>query len=556
MNVSTARKFPRSAPATSVPAHADIVVIGAGFGGLYAHWRFRQLGMSLFGFEQGTDVGGTWYWNRYPGARCDVESVDYTYTFSRELLEEWQWSERFSTQPEILDYARYVADKFDLRRDIKFESKIVSARYDEAANLWTVKTDQGDAITCHWLVTTVGCLSVPKDPDFEGLDSFKGQWVQTGAWPKEGVDWAGKNVLVIGTGSSAIQTIPEVAKTAGHLTVFQRTANYSVPAYNGPLPDYRQKEVFADYPAYLDMLKKTRGGQTFELGTDQMAADFSPEEQRERMEQAWRFGRWNLQSCFRDITLSEDTNRMVREFFEDKVRSIVKNPDTAEKLIPKGYPFGTKRLCLDSDYFETFNRDNVDLVDINEEPIVRITENGLQTSAKEYPADLIIFAIGFDAMTGPLVNMGIEGRGGISLKQAWQDGPECYLGIAAPGFPNLFMVNGPSSVSVLSNMIMTLEHHVDWIADCIETMRKDGRDTIEAREDATHEWAAHTEMVANRTLFPKANSWYMGANVPGKPRMFMAYIGGFDNYVARFDAVAANGYEGFDLTKSKVEQAA
>ena len=546
----------RSEPATTVPPHADIVVIGAGFGGIYAHHRFRKLGMSVFGFEQGTDVGGTWYWNRYPGARCDVESVDYCYSFSDDLLDEWQWSERFSTQPEILEYATYVADKFDLRRDIKFETKVVSCRYDEAANLWTVTTDKGDSITCHYLVTTVGCLSVPKDPEFEGLENFKGQWVQTGAWPKEGVDWAGKNVLVIGTGSSAIQTIPEVAKTAGHLTVFQRTANYSVPAYNGPLPEHRREEVFADYPAYLDMLKHTRGGQTFELGTDLRAADFSPEEQRDRLEKAWQYGRWNLQSCFRDITINEGTNQMVREFFAEKLRGIVKDPATAEKLNPKGYPFGTKRLCLDSDYFETFNRPNVDLVDINEEPIVRITESGLQTSEKEYPADLIIFAIGFDAMTGPLVNLGIEGRGGASLTEAWQDGPECYLGIAAPGFPNLFMVNGPSSVSVLSNMILTLEHHVDWVADCIEYMRGNGFDRLEARKDATHEWAAHTEMVANRTLFPKANSWYMGANVEGKPRMFLAYIGGFDNYVARFNEVAAKGFEGFDLNRSKVEQTA
>ncbi len=554
--MTTAAQLQRSSSASEVPPHADVVVIGAGFGGMSALYRFRQLGLSLFGFEQGTDVGGTWYWNRYPGARCDVESVDYCYSFSRELLGEWQWSERFSTQPEILDYAGYVADRFDLRRDIKFETKVVSSRYDEAANLWTVTTDKGESITCQYLVTTVGCLSVPKDPEFEGLENFKGEWVQTGAWPKQGVDWAGKNVIVVGTGSSAIQTIPEVAKTAGHLSVFQRTANYTVPAYNGPLPDHRREEVFADYPAYLEMLKHTRGGQTFELGTDLSAADFSHEEQRERLEQAWQLGRWNLQSCFRDITINENTNRMVADFFAAKVRETVKDPATAEKLIPSGYPLGTKRLCLDSDYFETFNRDNVDLIDINEEPIVRITESGLQTDKQEYPADLIIFAIGFDAMTGPLVNLGIEGRGGQSLKQAWQDGPECYLGIAAPGFPNLFMVNGPSSVSVLSNMILTLEHHIDWIADCIEAMRGKGRDTIEARDDATHEWAAHTEMVANRTLFPKANSWYMGANVEGKPRMFLAYIGGFDNYVAKFDAVAANDFEGFDLTTSKVEERA
>ena len=554
--MTTTAQLQRSSPASAVPPHADVVVIGAGFGGMYAHYRFRQLGLSLFGFEQGTDVGGTWYWNRYPGARCDVESVDYCYSFSRELLGEWQWSERFSTQPEILDYAGYVADRFDLRRDIKFETKVVSSRYNEAANLWTVTTDKGESITCQYLVTTVGCLSVPKEPEFEGLENFKGEWVQTGAWPKQGVDWAGKNVIVVGTGSSAIQTIPEVAKTAGHLTVFQRTANYTVPAYNGPLPDHRREEVFADYPASLDMLKHTRGGQTFELGTDLSAADFSPEEQRERLQQAWQLGRWNLQSCFRDITINEDTNRMVADFFAEKVRETVKDRATAEMLIPSGYPLGTKRLCLDSDYFETFNRDNVDLIDINEEPIVRITETGLQTGKQDYPADLIIFAIGFDAMTGPLVNLGIEGRGGQSLKQAWQDGPECYLGIAAPGFPNLFMVNGPSSVSVLSNMILTLEHHVDWIADCIEAMRGKGRDTIEARDDATYDWAAHTEMVANRTLFPKANSWYMGANVEGKPRMFLAYIGGFANYVARFDAVAANDLEGFDLTTSKVEERA
>jgi cyclohexanone monooxygenase len=552
----SAKQYPRSRPASAVPAHADIVVIGAGFGGLYAHHRFRQLGKSVFGFEQGSDVGGTWYWNRYPGARCDVESVDYTYAFSRELLNEWQWSERFSTQPEILEYASYVADKFDLRRDIVFDARIVSAVYDEAANLWTVRTANSEAITCHWLVTTVGCLSVPKDPDFEGLETLKGQWVQTGAWPKQGVDWAGKNVLVIGTGSSAVQTIPEVARTAASLTVFQRTANYSVPAYNGPLPEHRQQEVFADYPAYREMLKHTRGGQVFELQTDRMAADFTPEEQRERMEQAWALGRWNLQGCFRDITLSEATNAMVHDFFAEKIRETVKDQATAEKLIPKGYPMGTKRLCLDSDYYATFNRENVALVDINEEPIARLTVNGLQTSKAEYPADLIIFAIGFDAMTGPLTNLGIVGRGGLSLRDAWADGAESYLGLAMSGFPNLFTVNGPSSPSVLTNMIVSIEQHVDWIADCITTLDERGIDRIEARPDATQAWAKHTQQVADFTLFPKANSWYMGANVPGKPRLFLAYIGGFDNYTARCDAVAANGFEGFDLTSGKVEQAA
>ena len=554
--MTSAKQYPRSAPASTVPAHADIVVVGAGFGGLYAHYRFRQLGLSLFGFEQGSDVGGTWYWNRYPGARCDVESVDYTYSFSPELLEEWQWSERFSTQPEILEYASYVADKFDLRREIRFGAKIVSATFDEASNLWTVRTAQGDAITCQWLVTTVGCLSVPKDPDFEGLASFKGQWVQTGAWPKQQVDWAGKNVLVIGTGSSAVQTIPEVASTAGHLTVFQRTANYSVPAKNGPLPEHRRKQVFADYPGYLDQLKKTRGGQLWEMQTDQTAADFNPEEQQARLRQAWELGRWNIQGCFRDIMMSEDTNQLAAEFVHARIRETVKDPATAEKLIPRNHPLGSKRMCLDSDYFETFNRDNVDLVDINEEPFVLITETGLETSAKHYPADLIIFAIGFDAMTGPLTNLGIVGRGGQALKDAWADGAESYLGLAMPGFPNLFTVNGPSSPSVLTNMIVSIEQHVDWIATSIESLREQGVGRIEARRDATHAWAEHTREVAGYTLFPQANSWYMGANVPGKPRLFLAYLGGFDNYSARCDAIAANGFEGFDLASGKVEQAA
>ncbi|MBV1918369.1 MAG: NAD(P)/FAD-dependent oxidoreductase [Sphingomonadaceae bacterium] len=537
---------------TAVPAEADIVVIGAGFGGMYAHHRFRQLGMSVFGFEQGTDVGGTWYWNRYPGARCDVESVDYCYTFSRELLDEWQWTERFARQDEILRYANFVAEKFDLKRDIKFQSKITAARYDEGRNRWTVETDKGESISCKYLVTTVGCLSVPKDPDFKGLEDFKGQWIQTGAWPKENVNWDGKNVAVIGTGSSAIQSIPEIAKTAKQLTVFQRTANYSVPAYNGPLPEERRKEVFEDYPAYLDKLKRSRSGQIFELSTDRTAADFTEAERNDRMEHAWKLGRWNLQSCFRDTTLNQNANDIAANFVHAKIRETVNDPNVAEKLIPKGYPFGTKRLCLDTDYFATFNRDTVELVDIKTEPIERITATGIQTSAGEYPVDLIVFAIGFDAVTGPIVNLGIEGRGGVSLSEAWADGPISYLGLAIPGFPNLFTVNGPSSPSVLANMILTLEQHVDWIADCINAMNQQGINIIETDESAAADWAEHTRTVANQTLFPKANSWYMGANVPGKPSMFLAYIGGFDNYIARCDHIAANGYAGFSLSKSKV----
>jgi cyclohexanone monooxygenase len=544
--MNEARKGPKP------PAEADIVVIGAGVGGLYAHYRFRKLGMSVFGFEQAPEVGGTWFWNRYPGARCDVPSLEYNFSFSEELLEEWQWSERYATQPEIERYINHVADRFDLRRDIAFSTKVTGCTWDEDTRRWTVETDRGDSVACRFLVTTVGCLSVPKPPEYPGLDTFEGQWVLTGAWPREPVEMEGKRIAVIGTGSSGIQAIPEIAKQAAQLTVFQRTPNYSVPARNGPTDPEFEKKVRADYPGFHRQLRRTLAAQTLPPARAS-ALDMTEEERNALFEEIWDKGGFGLQGSFRDVTTSEAANEVVAEFARRKIDEIVEDPEVAEALKPRSYPFGTKRLCLDTDYFATYNRDNVELVDLRKTPIERITAKGIETSEREYDLDLIVFATGFDAMTGPLVNLNITGTDGRSLREEWQDGPSSYLGLAISGFPNLFTVNGPSSPSVLTNMIPAAEHHVEWIADCIAHMREHGIDRIEADPAAEAEWAEHTGEVANRTLYPKANSWYVGANVPGKPRVFMAYIAGFDVYQDRCAEIAKDDYAGFRMSRASAE---
>jgi cyclohexanone monooxygenase len=532
----------------STTASVDVVVIGAGLGGLYAHHRFRQLGLSVRGFEQAPEVGGTWFWNRYPGARCDVESLDYCYSFSGELLDEWRWSERFATQPEILKYVNHVADRFDLRRDIAFETRVAAARYDEAANRWTVETNRGETVRCKFLVTTVGSLSLPKAPDYPGLEDFEGRWVQTGAWPRDEVAIAGKRVAVIGTGSSGMQSIPLIAEAAAHLTVFQRTPNYSVPARNGPTPPEHEAQVRANYLEYRRQLKQTKAGMRSPMQTGRSALEATPEERRARFEEAWRFGTFSIQSVFNDTSTNIEANHHVAEFVRDKIRQTVKDPDVAERLTPRDYPLGAKRLVLDTDYHATFNRPNVELVDIRETPIERITAKGIKTADKEYPVDLIVFATGFDAVTGPLLALNITGTGGRTLKEGWKDGPATYLGLAISGFPNLFTVNGPGSPSVLTNMIASIEHHVDWIADCIGYMRKTGLERIEATPEAQAAWTEEVRQVAEHTLYPRANSWYMGANVPGKPRVFLAYVGGLDTYAARCGQVVEQDYSGFRFT--------
>jgi cyclohexanone monooxygenase len=523
----------------------DVIVVGAGLSGLYMLHRLRELGLSARVFEAGSGVGGTWYWNRYPGARCDVESLDYSYSFSSDLEQEWEWTERYPTQPEILRYVNHVADRFDLRRDIQFDTRVEHTWYDEGQNRWDVQTDDGQRYSAQYCIMAVGCLSTPNRPDFKGLDNFKGHWYHTGRWPHEGVDFSGLRVGVIGTGSSAIQTIPQVARQAAHLYVFQRTPNYSVPAQNVPLDAERQREVKADYPARRQKARVSRAG--FPLDPPQRSAlEVTHEERTQVFEAGWQSGGvGSLNGAFKDLATNPEANETVAEFVRDKIRQIVKDVGTAELLTPRDYPFGTKRLCVDIDYFETYNRPNVTLVDVRRAPIQEITPHGLRTSDAEYSLDALVFATGYDAMTGPLFAMDIRGCGGQTLKSKWTAGPRTYLGLATAGFPNLFMITGPGSPSVLSNMVVSIEQHVDWITDCLRFLQERRLARIEADVAAEDAWVQHVNEVANLTLYPRANSWYMGANVPGKPRVFMPYVGGVGAYRQKCDEVAANAYEGF-----------
>ena len=536
----------------NVPTRVDVVIVGAGFAGLYAQYKIRELGLSAFGFETASEIGGTWYWNRYPGARCDVESLDYSYSFSPDVLHEWKWSERFATQPEILQYANFVADKYDLRRDYAFETKVIAADFDKAANQWVVKSDHGDEVRCRFLLLAVGGLSLPKAPEIDGLKDFQGRWVQTGCWPHEPINVTGQRVAVIGTGSSGIQCIPLLAEQAALLTVFQRTPNFSVPAHNGPIDAEYEAEVRADYVEHHKRNRMTKGGVPPRINTGVSAMSVSEDERQAKFEQAWGFGTFALQSVFNDTSSNPGSNAAAAAFVHDKIRGIVNDPKVAEKLLPKTFPFGTKRLCLDTGYYATFNRDNVSLVDIRETPIERITKAGIKTTDAEYPFDLIVFATGFDAVTGPLFALNLTGVGGVTLNDAWKDGPQSYLGLMVSGFPNLFTVNGPSSPSVLANMLQTIEHHVDWIADCIAYTDKNGFARVEADEAAQVAWAHEVANMAKRTLYTKANSWYMGANVLGKPRVFLMYMGGLDTYVDRCDQIVQGGYVGFNFSPAKV----
>jgi cyclohexanone monooxygenase len=544
MDMSTDRR------AAGSPSPADVIVVGAGLAGLYAHHRLRASGLSIAGFEAGPEVGGTWFWNRYPGARCDVESLDYCYSFSPELLDEWVWSERYATQPEILRYINHVADRFDLRRDIVFDTRIVGAAFDEATNSWTVRTDRGDEVTAPFLIAATGCLSTPKPPEFDGLADFAGRWVLTSTWPREPVEMAGKRVAVIGTGSSGIQSIPLIAREAAHLTVFQRTPNFTLPARNGPVNPEFEASVRADYADYCRRNKDSRGAVQPKLATGVSALSLPADERRAAYEHAWGVGGSGIQAVFSDLLTNPQANATAAEFIHGKIREVVHDPDVAERLSPRDHPFATKRVCLDTDYFATFNRPNVELVDIRKTPIQRITRHGIRTGDKEYPVDLIVFATGFDAMTGSLTAMNIQGLGGLTLEAAWKAGCATYLGLMIAGFPNLFTVNGPGSPSVKVNMAPAIEHHVDWIADRIDDLRARGVARIEAEADAQAAWTDEVAAVAGRTLYPLANSWYMGANVPGKPRMFMAYVGGFNTYTARCDEVVREGYRGFRLSRA------
>ncbi|MFK7896702.1 MAG: flavin-containing monooxygenase [Myxococcota bacterium] len=533
---------PISAPEQS--GQLDVVIVGAGFAGLYGLHRLREIGFSVRVIEAGDGVGGTWYWNRYPGARCDIESFEYSYQFSEELQQEWVWKERYAAQPEILAYLNHVADRFDLRRDIQFETRVESAHFDEAASRWRIRTDAAETVEAQFCIMATGCLSSANTPHFDGMDSFLGQTFHTGRWPHEGVDFSGQSVGIIGTGSSGIQSIPLIAEEAAHLTVFQRTPNYSVPAQNHPLAEDEIARVKAEYPAFRARNKeKAFGAFADAVESGETALGIEEAEREAAYEAAWANGGLTFLNAFNDLLFDAEANDTAAAFARRKIEAIVQNPDLAEMLTPK-QTLGCKRLCADTGYFETFNRENVELVDVNEDSIRRIVPTGLSTEGREFELDAIIFATGFDAMTGALNNIDIRGRAGLALREKWAEGPRTYLGLMTAGFPNLFLVTGPGSPSVLSNMVPSIEQHIEWISDCVAHLRATGRQAIEAETSAEDEWVAHVNEVAEMTLFPGCNSWYLGANVPGKPRVFMPYIG-FPEYVEKCNEVVDGDYFGF-----------
>ena len=526
----------------------DIVVVGAGFAGMYMLHRLRGLGMTARVFEQGSGVGGTWYWNRYPGARCDVESMQYSYSFSDELQQEWDWSERYAPQPEILKYANHVADRFDLRPDIQFDTRVERAEFDERSNTWAVTTSDGKTVTANFVVLATGCLSNARMPDIKGLDRFKGKVYHTGHWPHERVDFTGQRVAVIGTGSSGIQSVPVIAEQAKHLTVFQRTANFSIPARNAALSAEEREWFRKNYPEIRRFAREEARNGIYTDLPERGALDDGDNERRSRYESRWQRGGLTFMSTYNNLLLDKTANDIAAAFVRGKIAEIVGDQATAKLLQPNSHPIGTKRICVDTDYFATFNRPNVELVDIKTSPIEEITENAVRVAGKDYEVDTLVLATGFDAMTGSVAKIDIVGRERRMLNQKWAEGPRTYLGLMSAGFPNLFIITGPGSPSVLSNMIVSIEQHVDWIADCLAYMRDNGLVTMEAEKTAEDKWVDHVNEVAYTTLYPRANSWYMGANIPGKPRIFMPYIGGVGVYRQKCDEVAAKTYEVFAMT--------
>jgi cyclohexanone monooxygenase len=539
----------------TVPRQLDVAIVGGGLAGLYAIHRLRKLGLKVRAYEAGSGVGGTWFWNRYPGARCDVESLEYSYSFDDQLQQDWKWPERYGTQPEILKYINHVADRFDLRRDMQLNTRIKSATFDGTANEWTIRTDGGsnggEEIRARYVVMAAGNLSTPRVPDFKGLQDFKGKWYHSGLWPHEGVDFSGLRVGVIGTGSSGVQMIPIIAQQAKHLTVFQRTANFSLPARNEPMPEEKERKHKAEYPQRRAAAMETPFAIGGHAKPTRSALDVDKAERDAAYEAKWQEGgSISYLYAYTDLLVNKASNDTASEFVRNKIRSTVKDRKTAELLAPKDHPIGTKRLCLDTNYYETYNRPNVSLVDVRSDPIERVTESGLKLrSGAAFELDALVFATGFDAMTGALKEIDVRTTGGAVLRDHWEGGPLTYLGVMIAGFPNMFVVTGPGSPGVKTQMIASIEQHVDWIADAIDHLHQHQLDRIEPTAKAESEWVAHVNQVADSTLYPLANSWYMGANIPGKPRVFMPYVGGFDRYKKHCDAVAAKGYEGFTLSR-------
>ncbi len=536
--MKTENKFEKNA--------VDAIVIGAGFAGLYMLHRLRLQGMRVRVFEAGDGVGGTWYWNCYPGARCDVESMQYSYSFSEEIQQAWIWSERYPRQDEILKYINHVADHLDLRRDIQFNTRVTQGEFQSTSNTWNVQNSDGQTHTARFLITATGCLSASRVPDMPGLNDFKGQWFHTGQWPKKPVDFKGKRVGVIGTGSSGIQIIPMIAKEAKELVVFQRTPNFSIPAWNRPLSIAEQDAWKLNYAEYRQRARNSRSGILYDYST-RATSDVSNEEREAEYERRWAKGGANYTHAFNDIFTNRESNDLAAEFVRNKIRSIVKDPAVADRLTPKDHAIGTKRICVDSDYYKTFNNENVKLVDIRATPLEAISPQGIQTSDANYELDCIVFATGYDAVTGALERLNLKGEKGQNLKDEWTSGPRTYLGLMSVGFPNLFFITGPGSPSILTNVVVSIEQHVDWIARCIQHMNATQKSKIQAQAPAQEAWVQRVNDLAKNTLFPASASWYMGANVPGKPRVFLPFLGGLGTYTEICEQVISDGYRGFDF---------
>lgn len=539
---------------TPVATDFDAIVVGAGFAGLYMLHKLRELGLRCRAYEAGNGVGGTWFWNRYPGARCDVESVEYSYSFSKELEQEWNWSERYAAQPEILQYANHVAERFGLFEAIEFNTRVEAAHYDDRRAVWTLRTDKGDAVTTRFCIMASGCLSTTKLPEIPGIESFQGAKYHTGQWPAEGVDFSGKRVGVIGTGSSGIQTITELAKSAGKLLVFQRTPHYSLPALNAPLQAEELGEIKRDYESLRQAARESTSGIARNPVPVQSALTAPPEERERTYEQHWFAGRNSIVRAYNDLLVDPDANATAADYVRRKVLDTVAKPEVAQALVPQHF-IGTKRICLDSGYYEAFNRENVELVDLKVSPILEITPTGVRTGTAHHELDALVFATGYDAVTGAILKVDVRTASGNLLRDKWADGPRCYLGLMTAGFPNLFIVTGPGSPSILSNVIVSIEHHVEMIAACLLHMDKCGLKTIDADPKAEDAWVEHVNDLAAATLYPRADSWYMGANVPGKPRVFLPYVGGVGRYQRVCREVIAEGWRGFTFTARQSETA-
>lgn len=528
----------------------DVVVVGAGFSGLYLLYRLRKAGFSTRVFERGGDVGGTWYWNRYPGARCDVESLQYSYSFDEQLQQDWHWPEKFSAQPDILAYANHVADRFNLKKDIEFNIEVKASWFDENLKTWKITTNTGEEINAQYFIMATGCISTTQIPNIKGLSDYVGDTFHTGDWPHEEVDFSGQSIAVIGTGSSGIQSIPVLAKQAKKLTVFQRTPNYSIPSQNEPMTKKYERSWKDVYSERRKEMRYSAHGSLKDLN-DVPALSVDEDQRQELYTKRWAIGGTGFLGSFNDLLTNADANYTAAEYVRQQIKRVVKDKETAEILCPRSYPIGTKRICIDTGYFETYNRENVKLVDISKKPIQRLVTDGIIVDDQLYPFDSIIFATGFDAMTGSIFNVDIKGRDGLALKEKWIAGPKTYLGLMSASFPNLFMITGPGSPSVKSNMIMSIEQHVDLVIETLLSMRRKGLSVVEPELEAENKWVDHVQEVANKTLFPQANSWYMGANIPGKPRLFMPYIGGVGAYREICEEIVANNYRGFKFEKSK-----